>query len=689
MTTALHHRSTFIGSPCLGCVAALIRCLRWASGVLVVLAGLSLVASVICGSATPAAAARELEPILDDGATAIYRLQSSCNTYVIKRQDRAILIDVGDASVLERLDEIGVNHVDWVLMTSHHRERCQGIEHVDRQQTRIAAPQGEAELFENPLAFRKWYPTLGDKHSVYGASYVRPPQIAIALDKHLSGGESFAWQGIELQCLETPGNSPGGLTLMLDVAEKRVAFSGGLIHDGARMVNWFDTEWDYGFAKGLDTLIESVSLLIQQQADLLLPVEGPVVGDPDEQLPWYHAKLVALRKDYVRGYPVFDMTNEQRDPISTPTKVPGLSRVTPHLYKLSDSQRGWNFSIIISDNGRGLILDCGLLPKEKLEELVLGMRQHLGLKTIDAFWISHMHGDHFLLGPLLRDQYGAASWTLDRIVDKIEHPRRYDYAALVSAYGDGFDGMPIDRAFRDGEVVAWEGYQVQVDWMPGQTEFGCCLWLDIDGKRIAFTGDNLFGDPTDPAQDGHEAVVARNSCIFEEGYLHGGRYLLQLKPDIVMGSHSYVMPEPSEFLTRYHQWSQEIIRHYRELLPGASYQYRFDPYWVSAYPYRVDLADKPSQWVEITVRNFQPQAQRHHIELETPPGVTAEPSVLQGTVAAESRESYRVKLQLHDPAGGQGVEMIALDVTLDNHRYGQWFDFIVRTAAEEQTVVTP
>ena len=184
------------------------------------------------------------------------------------------------------------------------------------------------------------------------------------------------------------------------------------------------------------------------------------------------------------------------------------------------------------------ILDCGLLPREMLEELIVGMRQHMGLKHIDAFRISHMHGDHFLLGPLLREKYGAESWTLDRVVGPIENPRHYDDAALISAYDSGFDGMPIDRAFGDGESIEWEGYRIQIDWMPGQTEFGCSLWLEMDGKKIVFTGDNLFGNPFDSGQDGHEAVVARNSCIFEEGYLHAANYLRRLDPDILMGSHS-------------------------------------------------------------------------------------------------------------------------------------------------------
>ena len=37
--------------------------------------------------------------------------------------------------------------------------------------------------------------------------------------------------------------------------------------------------------------------------------------------------------------------------------------------------------------------------------------------------------------------------------------------------------------------------------MPGQTEFALCLHGQIDGRKVAFTGDNIFGDPDDPAPD--------------------------------------------------------------------------------------------------------------------------------------------------------------------------------------------
>ena len=248
---------------------------------------------------------------------------------------------------------------------------------------------------------------------------------------------------------------------------------------------------------------------------------------------------------------------------------------------------------------------------------------------------------------------------------------------MLPSYNSGIDRLAIDRRLRDGEVVEWEGYRLQLDWMPGQTEFGCCLWLELDDLRVAFTGDNIFGDPSDAQQDGHEAVVARNSAVFEEGYLYAAEYLKRLKPDLLMGGHSFVMPKPAEFINRYHRWAQDIIRIYQDLLPGPDYRYRFDPYWVKAKPYRVRLEPGQSAKVQVVVRNFRTRDQSHHIRVGTPPGITAQPRVLDGVVASESRRSFPVRLTATADVQ-PGVNLAAFDITLDGQRYGQWFDFIVQ-----------
>ena len=187
--------------------------------------------------------------------------RGTCNVYALRDGDSAILINIGDGSVLRQLKQMGVNNIEWVLFTDHHREQCQGAHLMDRSQTKVAAPKDEQALFESPLQFRKWRPQLNDQYTVHGASYVRPPSYAIKLDRGLAANEVFTWRGYEITCVSTPGTSPGGMSYVLREGDRACAFTGGVIHDGARMTNWYDTEWDYGFAKGLDALTESVQRL--------------------------------------------------------------------------------------------------------------------------------------------------------------------------------------------------------------------------------------------------------------------------------------------------------------------------------------------------------------------------------------------------------------------------------------------
>ena len=614
----------------------------------------------------------------------LYAYTDTCNSYLLKDGDKGLLIDLGKGGILEHAEKAGVKKIEWILFTHHHREQAQGIGKVDRRTTKVAVPEGERELFENPVHFRRWYPKLNDPFSVYGAGYARPVNKPIQVDKALAGQEVFEWRGYKIQCLHTPGHSPASMSYLLEGKDGKVgAFTGGHFHDGAKLTTWYDSEWDYGFGKGIDALLDSTSVLIQESPDTSFPSVGPVIKGATQQLQQFSQKLTTFRKSYIRGYDPFKATAKQRDPLSKPTEFSLINQISPHLYKLNTGTFGKNFTILIADSGHALILDCGLFPEVFLHKLIQGMKKHLGLKQIDALWISHMHGDHFLLGPVLQRHYGAKTWTLDRIADVCENPRNYDYSALVSSYGGGFDGMKIDKKFKDGESLEWEGYRIQVDWMPGQTQFHCALWLEVDGMKVVFTGDNLFADSSDCSQNGHEAVVARNNAILEEGYLYGSRYLQELQPDLILGSHSYIMPNPAGLIDRYHNWAKEMIRLYKGILPESDYEYLYDPNWVSAYPYRVDLSKETSQTVKVTIRNFRGTPQHHQINLQLPQGITANPHILTGLIPPESSRTYKVTLtksSRHKPAP---LHIVPFDITLDGQHHGQLFDFLVRTEVED------
>ncbi|HEX2516058.1 MAG TPA: MBL fold metallo-hydrolase, partial [Chloroflexota bacterium] len=59
----------------------------------------------------------------------LYRFPDTCNVYAVldpADPTRCVLIDFGDGACLDRLGEIGVSRVDWILHTHHHRDQAQG-----------------------------------------------------------------------------------------------------------------------------------------------------------------------------------------------------------------------------------------------------------------------------------------------------------------------------------------------------------------------------------------------------------------------------------------------------------------------------------------------------------------------------------------------------------------------------------
>src|SRR4029453_399738 len=142
----------------------------------------------------------------------------------------------------------------------------------------------------------------------------------------------------------------------------------------------------------------------------------------------------------------------------------------------------------------------------------------------------------------------------------------------------------------------------------------------------------------------------------------GAEYLSRLKPDLIMGGHSYVMPDPAAFVERYRTWAIAMRDAFKGLL--ADYPYDYDPFWVRVQPYRVKVRAGESAEVEVHVRNFRARVQSHRIEPHVPPGLTVEPGLLTGELAAESRRPFKARIAAA-PDAKPGVHIVALDVTLD------------------------
>jgi len=606
----------------------------------------------------------------------IYLFPDICNVYVIKSGELGLLIDLGTGDVLDHLKEIGINKIEWVLFTHHHREQTQGYPRLKNTGAKVAVPEVEKALFETPLNFRKMAPALSDAFTVHGASYVRPAITLIKADRTFAKMDDFTWQGIELWCVETAGNSPGSLSYITKKEGEWIAFTGDVMLQGSKLHTWFDSEWDYGFSKGIYALYNSLGQLEGYPLKKMLPSHGPIIENPLPQLQALRNTLREFNKLYLRGWEVSTFAGADQDRVSQPTTVPHVWQVTKHLFKFRGPEFWPNFHMILADNGHALVVDCGLFKKEFLDKSISLMKERLGLKQIDVVLVTHMHGDHCLEAPHLRDKHGAKIWTMNRVVAPVSRPLHFDYCAQVNTYGKGIDSIAFNKVFQEGDTFTWEGFKLTVDWMPGQTEFALCLHGIIDGKKVAFTGDNIFGSSSDPSQNGHEAVVARNSCILEEGYIYAAKYLKKLQPDLLLGGHSWAMAEPAKLIDRYLEDALKLKDYFEKLSFEKDYRWMYDPYWVHMEPYRVVLGKNNAAEARLVMRNFDSAPISMKVEIVLPEGFKAEPAIISTMVAGESTTSIPIQISCTKETA-KGLHLAALDITRKGKRVGQLFDFIL------------
>ena len=100
----------------------------------------------------------------------LYRLQDTCNVYLITDGDAGLLIDSGSGAILNHLEAAGVKNVEWVLHTHHHRDQCSGTPQLRERGARVAVPEYERHLFDRAELFwqtRRIYDNYDDRNNFF------------------------------------------------------------------------------------------------------------------------------------------------------------------------------------------------------------------------------------------------------------------------------------------------------------------------------------------------------------------------------------------------------------------------------------------------------------------------------------------------------------------------------------------
>ncbi|HEX9185885.1 MAG TPA: MBL fold metallo-hydrolase, partial [Vicinamibacteria bacterium] len=424
-------------------------------------AGAGLLASGLpagdAGAASPSLGARPARFAPGGGLTRIsphlYVLRDTCNVYVLKNGDRALLVDFGSGHVLKLLGEIGVSRVEAILHTHHHRDQAQGDGRAAAERIPIHVPAHERHLFEDAENFWR-------NRRVFHLYRVRNDFFTLTRNVPVAGVlrdyETFRWGPYELLVYPTPGHTLGSISLIGTVDGRKVAFSGDLIHTPGRVVNLYELQYDYGDAAGVDFAIFSLTKLRELGPELVCPSHGEPFADPDAGM----GELVAKMKGWYESYsPGSRLTIENR-PFA----------VTPHL--VCAHQTTSSFYALISDSGKALFVDYGSASGSYfsqfnaaapvgdrmrfVEHTLPELRARHGLKSVDVAMPSHMHDDHVNGFPHLARHHGAKIWCFENMVDVLERPRGYNLGCILA------EPIRVDRSFRHGETFRWEEFELTV-----------------------------------------------------------------------------------------------------------------------------------------------------------------------------------------------------------------------------------
>jgi hydroxyacylglutathione hydrolase len=146
-------------------------------------------------------------------------VQENCFLFRRDGSDRALIVDPGEeaAKLLAAIEQLGVK-VEAVLVTHCHFDHIGAVAPVAEA---TGAPVYVSEIEKPVLAdIMSYVPFAG-----FG------PYESYEADHTLSGGETLALAGFEIEVLFTPGHSPGHVTY--SIADERAIFSGDVLFQGS------------------------------------------------------------------------------------------------------------------------------------------------------------------------------------------------------------------------------------------------------------------------------------------------------------------------------------------------------------------------------------------------------------------------------------------------------------------------
>jgi hypothetical protein len=209
--------------------------------------------------------------------------------------------------------------------------------------------------------------------------------------------------------------------------------------------------------------------------------------------------------------------------------------------------------------------------------------------------------------------------------------------------------------------------------MPGHTWWALGLFGEIDGTRVAFTGDNLLQGAVSPLRAA--APVYRNKMLVDSIAV-GVRRLMEFEPELLLTGHTGALRVDRKMLEDFHGWARQLEGVFQTMVAvPAEVNFALDPNFATLYPYRSPAQPGDRLALELRVTNHGVQDASARASLVLPAGWSVSSGEETARIAAG--ESAAVRFVVEIPSDARGRHVLCAELTLGERRFGQIAEALV------------
>ncbi len=405
------------------------------------------------------------------------------NVGVLHDGGKAMLFDCGDGGAVEAARRLGVEMVEAVAFTHHHRDQACGAHALAEAGAGIGVPAAERPLFDDVAAYwgdpkRRWHLYDSRPHHLTLAEPVR-------VNATYRGGDRFAWGPARVSVLDTPGHTDGSVSYLVEVDGRRVVFSGdalyaeGQVWDVHSLQKGTMTRDYHGFLGARAQLVESLRRLRKAKPDVLVPSHGKLMRQPARAVDALVERLDRCYDNYVaisalRHY----FPKLFADYAGRPDHMP-IRKGRPKPPCLRHIGTTW---VVIAKDKAAFVIDCG---NAHVIEQLRKMLTDGEIRSVEGLWVTHYHDDHVDAVPQFQKAFDCPCYADGSVAKVVTEPLAWRLPCISPAK------CRVDRATRDGERWQWHEWALTAYHLPGQTLYHGGLLAEAGDLRLFFVGDSF------------------------------------------------------------------------------------------------------------------------------------------------------------------------------------------------------